>query len=404
MGRLDSIMVMPPASEADLSRLLDILSMTFNFPRESGDRYTELIGGAQQYRAIYFGGVLAGGLCILPMGQYFGGKSVPMAGIAVVGISPEYRSNGLAGELMRRVLKELHAHSWPLSTLYPATLPIYRRAGYEHAGVRCEISIPTSSIGIKSCELEIRRIVPGDDDAIVKSIYDARAVSTSGALDRNGFIWSRVREPRGETAQGFLVINPATGKAEGYAYYIQKAVQPAGYNLHLTDLAALTPAAGRRLLSFFADHRSLVREVTYHGNMDDPFLKLLPERSYTARLLEHWMLRIVDVSAALAARGYPRCINAELHLDVEDDVLLSNNGRYVLTLNNGAATVETGGRGDFRLDVRGLAAMYTGHVSPRDLLVMGLASPATHVENIDGMLSDMAAVFAGPRPWLSDMF
>jgi predicted acetyltransferase len=277
--------------------------------------------------------------------------------------------------------------------------------GYEHAGTRFEIRIPTKTLIYKQRvnDLEIRRITASDEKSI-KQVYQTRAQRTAGNLDRSDFIWHRVKTLRRRSTQGFMVVNPSTKKIEGYTYYDQKESVDAPYSLHLTDLVALTPAAGRQLLAFLADHRSMTDQIIYTGSADDPILKLLPERNYTAKLLDHWMLRIVDVIAALKARGYSPCVNAEIHLDVRDDSLPENAGRYELTISNGKARVQSGGRGDIRIDERGLAALYTGHMSPNDLHITGQIAIAPRAKDANRTLDTLAAAFAGPCPWLGDMF
>ncbi|CAD5981580.1 GCN5-related N-acetyltransferase [Planktothrix tepida] len=48
------------------------------------------------------------------MGQWWGGKSIPVAGLASVGIAPEYRGGGVALELLRQTLRELYNQQIPL--------------------------------------------------------------------------------------------------------------------------------------------------------------------------------------------------------------------------------------------------------------------------------------------------
>ena len=127
-------------------------------------------------------------------------------------------------------------------------------------------------------------------------------------------------------------------------------------------------------------------------------LALLPDRRYELKLVDQWMVRLLDVPAALRARGYPRGLEAELHLEVKDDVLPENDGRLVLRVADGVGAVSAGGEGRLALDVRGLAALYTGHLSPDQLAATGLLS---------GTAEDRAAaspVFAGPAPWMPDFF
>ena len=158
------------------------------------------------------------------------------------------------------------------------------------------------------------------------------------------------------------------------------------------------------MLSLLADHRSMTHEIIFQGTPDDPIIKLLPERNYSAKLLDHWMLRIVDVKAALTARGYATCVNAEIHFLVADDLLSQNSGRHVLRVENGSARVESGGRGDLEIDIRGLAALYSGHASANDLLAIGLIAPSSRAKNAHEKMELASAVFAGPAPWMGDMF
>lgn len=393
----------PLKNTRELSALLDILAPTFNFTREQGERYTKIVG-RENYRVVCRGSTVLGGCALLPMGQFFGGKSVPMMGVGAVGIAPEHRGQRVASTLMQHSIREMHKRGFPISVLYPATLPLYRSVGYEQAGVRYEVRIAAKALNFKGldrgAELEMRRIAPRDEPQIRKC-YDKKASATAGNVDRSKFLWHRSRLPRGQATLGFVVINPKTRLVEGYSRYVQKETPEAPYSLHLTDLVALTPAAGRRLLSFFADHRSMTHEIIFQGTPDDPIIKLLPERTYSARLMDHWMIRIVDVPKAIAARGFSRHVDAKIHVRVSDDLIPDNDGSFIIEVCNGKAKVRRGGRGEVRIDIRGLAALYTGHMSPTDLKVTGQIEWSRTGE---GGAAALAAAFAGPAPWMPDMF
>jgi predicted acetyltransferase len=116
------------------------------------------------------------------------------------------------------------------------------------------------------------------------------------------------------------------------------------------------------------------------------------------------MLRIVHLENAIKARGWSPFVRAEVALDVRDDVLDQNAGRWQLSVHDGAASVQRGGAGDAIIDIRGLAALYSGHLSPHDLIAWGRLSLADHVRDVAGVLAALQAIFAGPRPWMSDMF
>jgi predicted acetyltransferase len=110
------------------------------------------------------------------------------------------------------------------------------------------------------------------------------------------------------------------------------------------------------------------------------------------------MLRIVDPAAAIEARGFPAGLRATLQIDLADDVLPENAGRYTIEVEGGRAAVSRGGAGRIALGVRELAAIYTGFMAPQELRAIGrIAGP-------DDDMGLMGAVFGGVRPWVADMF
>jgi predicted acetyltransferase len=130
----------------------------------------------------------------------------------------------------------------------------------------------------------------------------------------------------------------------------------------------------------------------------DPLLSLLSEQPYQLTLGDFWMLRVVHVPAALEARGYAEAVRGELHLEVRDEGLPGNAGRWVLTVEGGEGRVRAGGEGRLRLDVRGLASIYSGYFSPEGAAAAGL------LEGDPEDLRRAAGFFAGPAPWMPDMF
>ena len=85
--------------------------------------------GAENFRAIRQNGKLAGGMGIMNMGQWFGGRIVPTAGVTAVGVASEFRGGGAASALLKNALEEMHENRTPISTLFPSTLTVYRRSG-----------------------------------------------------------------------------------------------------------------------------------------------------------------------------------------------------------------------------------------------------------------------------------
>ncbi len=398
MSSTDDLTIGPPSDDDEVRAFTRIVSRALFFPGADLDEWVER-EGKENIRVARRRGRVAGGLIVQRLGQWFNGRSVPMAGIRTVGVLPEQRGRGIASSLMCNVLKEIHRNGVPISVLFPATRPVYRRAGYEAAGTRLTYRLPTGGIGLADRTLDLRPIEENDHDS-VKEAYTERARRTSGNLDRSAWCWRRIFDPPPckPRAHGYLVERD--NRVEGYTVFAQKTGEttPPSHQLELADLVVLTPDAGRRLLTFFADHRSMASTITWCGAPADPLLYLPAEQE--AKIIDRidWMLRIVDVRGALEARGYPPAVSTEIHLEILDDVLPHNNGRLILEVAESRGSVRKGGQGRVCFDVRGLAAMYAGFLSPGELQAAGL---------VDGAEPDLARaglLFAGPAPWMPDIF
>lgn len=382
-------------SPEDLSAFGRIVGWAFGFPEKEASEWLEH-SGTDNLRLYSSDGAVRGGLLTIPMGQYFGGKAVPMVGIAGVAAAPEARGKGLALELMHATVRELHDKGVALSTLYPATLTLYRKAGYALAGSLFDVRMPAARIGISEPNGDVR---PADDSDVaeMQALYARVARTRDGYLARGPYIWQRVQAPRSTSAQPFVVERD--GKLEGYVYLSQKRKAPGeNFDLALADVTASSAWAAKKVLAFLYGHRSVVDHVSWRGSSADPLLLAIPERVYEVRLREHWMTRICHVQGALEARGYPAGLTASLELDVHDPHIPENSGRIVLTVENGRGHVSRGGSGKLRLSVESLAALYTGFQSPEALARSGSLTAD------DASVALARALLSGPPPEMPDFF
>jgi len=208
-------------------------------------------------------------------------------------------------------------------------------------------------------------------------------------------LWVRVRRPMDLPASGYVFVGER--EAEGYVY-LRQVSRGKVVDLIVLDMAATTRAALRSQIAFFRDHRSIVKRVRIAVGPTHALLGQLPEQAYTLEMGSHWMLRLVDVPRALTDRGYPPGLTAELPLEVADDVVSENAGRHLLRIASGRATIEPGGDGSVRTDVRALAALYSGFRTATDLSLAGL------LDAPDDLLPAVTAAFAGPAPFMADAF
>jgi predicted acetyltransferase len=391
----------PARDDAERAIFSDMIARSFGIPRAECPTIIDRAGRGN-VRVVREDARPIAGLALIPMGQWFGGKRVAMTGIAAVAVEPFARGRGAAKRLLTSMLHELHAKGVALSTLYPSTQSLYRNVGYEQAGSRFELRARCADLSPdpRALSEEVRALhlvrLDRPDDPRIRAAYREVAQRSPGWLDREDYLWGRLPEWRGETREAYAALSGHD--LLGYLFLAQKRAESGRHDLHVYDFVAVDSRAARRLFAFLALHRSMADDVVWYGGIHDALLMALPEMSYRARLLYHWMMRIVDVRTALEQRGYSASVQTELHLEVHDEVLPANNARFILHVENGHASVKPGGKGRIEIDVRALATLYSGFLSAESLAAAGRLK----AEKND--LARASAVFAGQAPTMPDMF
>jgi predicted acetyltransferase len=392
-----------PMQAEDTPRVAWLLSQAFGRAEEQSSAWISATGITNMRVMARPGREADACAMLVPMGLFVGGASVPQFGVAAVSTAPEVRGEGVAIRMIEDALREMHTRGAGVSTLYPALLKLYRRAGYEQAGSRFEITIDTTRLrpAREDRALPIRRMTDADRQTI-RRVYSERARFDTGMLDRGDYVWGRVFAPANERTQGWVVEE--NGEITGWLVHYRKMTpgdQPfPDFDLMLTDVHAFTNAAARRVMALLADESSLWRRAKLFGGPHHPLISVMPELAFKVRLTDYWMLRMVDVARALESRGYPMGLTTRLGLDVDDELMPHNHGTFVLHIEGGKGNVTRGGAPapTLHLGVRELAAIYTGFMSPRR------ASVAGWVEGTDEALALADAAFASGAPAMGDFF
>ncbi|MBE8987720.1 GNAT family N-acetyltransferase [Nostoc sp. LEGE 12450] len=382
------------AHPQDIQQLEHILEQCFISALGGEEAYINMIG-VENFRIIQRLEQVAGGLATLDMGQWWGGQRVPMTGIAVVGIAPEYRGSGAAIALMQHTLKELYDRGIAISALYPEIQGLYRKVGYEQGGSWCIWEVATQSIQVREQPLPLE-LVASIDHEVFHELYQQQARQTHGYLDRHPAIWERIIQPN-EKEIVYTYLIGTKDQPQGYIIFTQERTENARI-LIVKDWVLTTVAAAQTFWSFLASHRSQIQQVRWKSSAIDSLTLLLPEQTAKIKTTSRWLLRIIDAVKALELRGYPPGIQAELHLEIQDNLLTENNGKFILSVANGRGEVTKGGKGELQLDIRELAPLYTSLFTPYHLQIAGKLNGA------ETAILAATQIFAGASPWMADFF
>ncbi len=385
------------AGESDVPAITRTLSLAFGGAPEGVADWLKLAGIENLRIARAADRTLAGCFLRVPMAQHFGGRSVPMIGIAGVAVPPESRGRGIARSMMASAIRDIAREGAALSCLYASTQALYRQSGYEQAGHRFTIRIPIARLAGIGKARSIRALGEPDAEAI-RACYNRFAPRFQGTLDRGSYIWSRVRKLRETTYQGFGV--EIDERLAGYLFMSQVRDAATGrHEIHLSDLAFDSPDAGRQLLSFLADFEPMGTDLVLHGGPLHPIQTLLPQQRYKVELKDYWMLRITSIQHALQRRGYPLGIDAALSLHIDDPIVSENAGAWTIRVRDGSGFLTREHAAPLlRCGISGLAAIYSGLHSASAAHLLGLA------EGDDRAITLADSIFATGTPWMSDMF
>lgn len=350
----------------------------------------------------FAGAQLVASATVHDMRQYWLGSPVKLAGISGVMVAPEHRGRGIGKLLMTEVLNLAGGRGYPLSVLYPATMPIYRSLGWELAGGTHRFTIPARSLralarpdepaggeGAAHRDVPVRRATEADAATVIALIGAAhRAARDAGPVtwDEGVFAEWLARSDRYCYLAG----------DDGFAAYRWD-----DSDLWVECVHARTPESLRALWSVIASHSSTAGDVTGRTAPDGPFWWLTYERDATVTRRSMWMLRVIDAAAAIEARGFPAGLSVRVPLEISDNTRPANTGRWQLTVTDGTGTLIRNDSGSspspLTLGPRGLAALYAG-TPVTTLRLAGLASGGTAA---DGALLD--AAFAA-NPYMVDSF
>ncbi len=306
-----------------------------------------------------------------------GGGSVGCAGITVVSVRQDRRRRGLLTRMMGQLLQDAVEREEPVAALWASESPIYGRYGFGPAA-------PTLDLEVERAHSDLRATVSTHDVELVGAdearrrlppIHESWRRSRGGIMGRNQGWWQRLLDDPEHRREGAGPRRHAVLGDRGFATFrLQprwEGSRPDG-TVHLDDLVALDAEAAATLWRFAFDTDLAARLHTSRVAVDDPLLLLLadPQRA-SIRQGMALQLRLVDVAAAFGARRY--LDDGEIVVEVRDEQLPGNAGRWRLTVEDGEGVLSPAGStdADLYLDAESLGTVYLGGVRATQLLAAG---------------------------------
>jgi predicted acetyltransferase len=389
-----------PRDDAELEQFAAADAESFGESRDHVLKWLQVARGRTRIRIARSGDDVVGGYVLIPVGQWFGGCSVPAQAVAAVSVHPAWRRRGVATALMRDLVDVARDHGAALAPLYAATTRFYRRCGWEVGDrsyaqkVSAKALAPFSGAG-----QAIRNPAHADVEALRRSVLPR----FDGPFDRPDW-WLALEWDTAEPAERhFLYGWREDGRLTGVVRYVQqRSPDPAWMVMAVHELVASTKDALHGLLGFLGGNEAQVRDIVFKHSTLQPrpdLLYLIPDADHHISTIGFlcWMQRIVDIPNAMRARGWNPDASATVALEVTDPFSESPQ-RIVLEVAGGKAEVTPGGSGAVTCGVGALGAWYSGTLR---------AWNAAKLELMRGTAEDIAlmdSLLVDNDPWMPDYF
>ena len=337
--------------------------MAFGLNPHDRDRWMAAVDAERCVVADGPRGTIAAASHVRPFGQWFGGRPVGLGGYSPVAVAPEFRGRGLAQAIIVGHYDDLRQRGEVIAGLFPAAVSLYRKVGFDLAGSYVRRTVPAALFADlpRATDVPVRRGEAGDRAAIIRC-YERLAGRTDGSLVRDEHLW-RGRLPDDLAGVEVFVVDATgrPGEVDGYAMYRMTPTDPpADYSVTVSEVVADTADQQRALWRVVGSSGSQAPDVHVIGPAEDPLFLMLGGAAATSVRTEiRWMSRLVDLPAAVAARGWNPTVSGRVHLQVRDAHASWNDGRWVVEIDGGEGRVTAGGDGTVAVGIGGLSTWWS---------------------------------------------
>ncbi|HEX2911321.1 MAG TPA: GNAT family N-acetyltransferase [Chloroflexia bacterium] len=309
---------------------------------------------------------------------WLGDGTVKVAGVAGVATPPEYRRQGGVKQLFKATLSELREAGTNVSALYPFYFPFYKRFGYEQVSTFKSVEVKIAALQkFKPKAKGTWKKVNSDRWKDFDAIYEKFSRGQFGRFVREEHWWQRpvFQVNEGRILKPYLWYDEQ-GVAQAYLIYSFKSEEDHGRTMIVRDQAWLTKEARYEILAFMANHDSQAVKVRWLAPASQEVQALLDDpREVEEKIVAGYMLRILDVPRALEERPWHPEAKGAFKLALRDSLLEWNNQAVQVEVEGGKASVQVlpeGSETGLACDIRQLAQMYAGYLSPVQLAELDL--------------------------------
>ena len=290
----------------------------------------------------------------------------PIGFVTSVCTYPEYTGHGIMKRLMVQSLTNMRSNKRPFALLYPYSIPLYHRLGWEIVSNKISYTITDRQIPQRKITTGfVRRVAWENED--FKSLHSHFASVTHGCLFRNALAWEEYW--RWDEDDTFVAVYyNVEGEPNGYMVYLIKDDV-----MHVKEMIYLKREAYEGLWEYIRAHDSMIDEVRGNSYFSDPIAFEMDDGDIREVIRPYIMGRIVDVERFLENYACdPNESGVRFAFEIEDEFLDWNNKTVTAEFRGGRCTL-TDEAPDYRLklSIATLTTLLVGYKSALKLYRMG---------------------------------
>ena len=196
-------------------------------------------------------------VAVYPLKANIYGAVYPIGFVTSVCTYPEYSGRGIMKRLMFQALSHMRERRQPFAMLFPYSIPLYRRFGWEIISNKISYTVKDRKIPARAkAPGYVRRVDWENSDFI--NLHTRFASATHGCLFRNSLAWEEYwRWSEDDTF--VAVYYDVHDNPQGYMVYLIKDDV-----MHIKEMIYLNREAQQGLWEYIRAHDSMIDEV--HGN------------------------------------------------------------------------------------------------------------------------------------------
>ena len=276
------------------------------------------------------GDALVSQIAVYPLKMNVYNAVYPVGFVTSVCTYPEYTGHGLMKRLMQKSLEHMRQKNQSLALLFPYSIPLYRKMGWEIISNKITYSVKDRQIPVKaSAPGFVRRVDWENED--FRNLHAQFAAVTHGCLFRNALAWEEYWRWDEDDTNVAVYYNTKDKPCGFMVYLIKNDI------MHIKEMIYLNREAKKGLWEYIHAHDSMIDEV--HGNtyFSEPIAFEMDDGDIKETIRPYAMGRLIDIEGFL--EDYPCDPDGGtlyMELEIEDKLLPWNNRSFRLCFSEGA--------------------------------------------------------------------